>query len=414
MGNKIQRNLKSKLIIVSILMLVVISWLDVLDNLSKDFLNDSITQAGLTFASAKAINASVSVMQSFSVDFGVSISPGEVLDPVNDMVEDFSTLMKYALGSLLLQKLLVEIVSMGFFKVLLTLTGAVSILYIFNPALRLKTFVFKLLVTFVALRFFVVLLVIINSLASQLFLDDKIDNDIVALNASSSSLSELQGTPNGLPDNIRSDLTSDVQERQVEAGKLAREVSRLDAEIAQSKEELNKLEALYAKVPVKEKYLANTQEVTSLKRAINDAENDIRRLQDNKDRAQDKLEGINDEIEVLSRQLNGETSFFEDIGKAVSGASAQFIKFKNKFSYDALKNTIGETIDTMLGAMIPFILKTLLLPFLFIVGLLKLFKVIWGIDLGAETRKMSDSISETAKRLTEKENEKAYLPISKE
>ncbi|KZN67508.1 hypothetical protein [Pseudoalteromonas luteoviolacea] len=412
MKSKIQLSSSSKILIVSIVILVAISWLDVLDNLSKEFLNDSITQAGLTFASAKAINASVSVMQSFSVDFGVSISPGEVLDPVNDMVEDFSTLMKYALGSLLLQKLLVEIVSMSYFKVLLTLTAGASILYIFNPVFRLKTFVFKLLVTFVALRFFVVLLVIINSLASQLFLDAKIDKDIVALNTSSSSLSELQGAPNGLPDNIRSDLTRDVKNRQAETSKLTKEVARLDAEIAYSRGELNKLEALYSEVPLKEKYLANTEEVTNLKRAINDAENDIRRLEGNKDRAQNKLEDINDEIKVLSRQLNGETSFFEDIGKAVSGASAQFIKFKNKFSYDALKNIIGDTIDTMLGAMIPFILKTLLLPFLFIVGLLKLFKVIWNIDLGSETQEVTESIINKSKELIDKDKVKSNKSIT--
>ena len=50
-----------------------------------------------------------------------SFGLGEALDPLNDLVEQYSTLMKYAIASLLVQKLLLTITSNIVFKLLLRL-----------------------------------------------------------------------------------------------------------------------------------------------------------------------------------------------------------------------------------------------------------------------------------------------------
>lgn len=72
---------------------------------------ESLTRAAALFATARGLNAVVSVLQSSEVSGSVvvaqgTISPGQALDPVNDLVERFSALMLTATvalgGSLLL------------------------------------------------------------------------------------------------------------------------------------------------------------------------------------------------------------------------------------------------------------------------------------------------------------------------
>lgn len=74
-------------------------------------IQDSMTRAAALFATARGLNAVVSVLQSSEVSGSVvvaqgTISPGQALDPVNDLVERFSALMLTATvalgGSLLL------------------------------------------------------------------------------------------------------------------------------------------------------------------------------------------------------------------------------------------------------------------------------------------------------------------------
>lgn len=397
--------LKKKSLVLGVLFLVLLSWLNVLDDLSKDFLNDSITQAGLAFGSAKLINASVSVMQSFSVDFGLSISPGEVLDPVNDMVEDFSTLMKYAIGSLLLQKILAEIVSLLLFKILFTIAAIVMLVYMLIPKLKYQQIAVKSFITFVALRFAVLLLVIVNSIASQLFIDERIEQDIEKLNASSAELSELQGGDKQIPDDIRIQLERDIKVRNNKILELKDDVSEIDKDIKEIEAEQARLKDLYSNIPIQNKFFSKTDEAIKLNEGISAADTEIKMLERKRDDKLESLEVMHDEIDVLSRQLRGESSFFEGIGNAVSDASAQFIKFKNMLTYEALKNTIGSTIDAMLGAMIPFILKTLLLPLLFIVGLIRLFKVLWNIDLKEKAAEVRKDLEEIVEELTKKSEE---------
>ena len=93
-------------------LLVALSWWPALDRFATGTVDAALTRALAAFAVARGINGAISVAQSAEVSLepggvGVSLAPGEVLDPVNDLVEQFSTLMLTASASLGLQKLLV-------------------------------------------------------------------------------------------------------------------------------------------------------------------------------------------------------------------------------------------------------------------------------------------------------------------
>lgn len=84
-----------------------------LDGPATDRNDDVFRRALLTLAAARALDAAVSLAQGTEIalqpaGMGLTVSAGELLDPVNDLLEQFSSLMLVATTSLGLQGLLVR------------------------------------------------------------------------------------------------------------------------------------------------------------------------------------------------------------------------------------------------------------------------------------------------------------------
>ena len=104
------------LVSIFIVLLITLSSTRLLDDYVDDYTTESITNAALTYATARGINALVSMMQSSEVEAGIgivsgSMTIGELLDPLNDMIERFSTIMTWVLASLATQKVLLLLAS---------------------------------------------------------------------------------------------------------------------------------------------------------------------------------------------------------------------------------------------------------------------------------------------------------------
>ena len=90
------------------------AWLGSLDNLAKEYVESGLKRALVTFAAARTANAVISVLQETTVAIspggvGVTTSPGQILDPLNALVEQFSSLMLAACVSLGIQRVLISI-----------------------------------------------------------------------------------------------------------------------------------------------------------------------------------------------------------------------------------------------------------------------------------------------------------------
>lgn len=102
------------LAVMALAILLPLSWLGPLDHLAKDSVEAGLKRALITFAAARAANAVISVLQETTVSLtpgglGITSAPGQVLDPINDLIEQFSSLMLAASISLGVQLLLVNI-----------------------------------------------------------------------------------------------------------------------------------------------------------------------------------------------------------------------------------------------------------------------------------------------------------------
>lgn len=85
-----------------------------LDKKADTFFKESISKAGLAYATCRGINAAISIVQNSEVDLtpagvGISLALGQVLDPIDDMTERLSDVLVTSIVSLGIQKLAYEI-----------------------------------------------------------------------------------------------------------------------------------------------------------------------------------------------------------------------------------------------------------------------------------------------------------------
>lgn len=168
-----------KSVIAAVLGLIItISFLGIFDSASSVYLDDAVDYALVAYAVARGMNALVSVLQTIHF-FGIGW--GEVLDPVNDLVERFAAVMELAIASLYIQKILLAITSSWFFKLAFGISGGLLILSLYirtgiNSLLISRTFICLMFV-----RFSISIVVVLNGMVASAFVNDKIAAEMNAI-----------------------------------------------------------------------------------------------------------------------------------------------------------------------------------------------------------------------------------------
>ena len=122
------KQLHRKLILSLVAALLVLgAYSGIVDKYGAEYTDKGFRRALVTFAVARGLNGVISVAQGTEVavqpaGIGINFAPGQILDPVNDLVERFSWVMLASSTSLGLQKLLLAIFSSTGFTVIFTLS----------------------------------------------------------------------------------------------------------------------------------------------------------------------------------------------------------------------------------------------------------------------------------------------------
>lgn len=185
---------KKTVIAIGLGLIIVISWLGLMDNPSEAYLDGSLKQAFIAYAVARSANAVVSVLQ--TIHF-LGLGFGEALDPVNDLVERFASVMELAIGSLFIQKMLLAITSSWLFKLALTLSGGLLIMSLYVRIGLSSLFISRAFISLVFIRFGISVVVVLNGMVAASFVNDKIDLDVAAIEkmAKSETIPELPEPP---------------------------------------------------------------------------------------------------------------------------------------------------------------------------------------------------------------------------
>jgi len=173
------------------------------DRLSEAKAEDAFTRALVTFAVSRALNGAISVAQGTELavepgGVGVVLSLGQMLDPINDLVERFSTVMLVATSSLGLQNLLLSITSSPGFDIALVTVGLMVLLtgwLPFTPVQRWAPVARRVMLFMVFVRFSVAVLVLGSSLVFDVFLESEQEAAVNALEGVQTRIEEINDDP---------------------------------------------------------------------------------------------------------------------------------------------------------------------------------------------------------------------------
>ncbi len=199
-------------------------------------------RAFITFALARTINGVISVVQGTEIAMqpagvGLTLTPGEILDPVNDLVERFSWIMMAATVSLGIQNVLLDISAWWVIQALLIAAALLVLWSVWYPGKRLGNLVIVLRRVFLLLlfiRFAVPVMLIANDLLFQQFLESRYQQSSQVITEAGKELEQLGESANtvktqtgdgGLLDSIANAWSSTVDTLDL-SGKVARMKAR--------------------------------------------------------------------------------------------------------------------------------------------------------------------------------------------
>lgn len=184
-----------------LLIALVLSWLGPLDHVARDHLEASLKNALVSFALARTLNGVISVAQGTEIavepaGVGVVITAGQILDPLNDLVERFSSLVLIAAASLGIQIELTLMFAHPGVNAVLALVLVAAIVTLWAPLRpRYRRFVLLLAGGLVFARFLIVAASLGASFLSEVFLDQRESDAIASLSSTSAAVEQERTTP---------------------------------------------------------------------------------------------------------------------------------------------------------------------------------------------------------------------------
>ena len=152
-----------------------------IDRASETQAENALKNALVTFAVARTLNGVISAAQGTEIALepggvGVVLSVGEILDPINDLIERFSAVMLIAASSLGLQTLVLGITSWWGVTAFLCVAAAGFLVVIWAPGSAAAQYAgpaLRILLLLLFVRFAVPVLIVGTTLISDAFLAPK-------------------------------------------------------------------------------------------------------------------------------------------------------------------------------------------------------------------------------------------------
>lgn len=386
-----QRRLLYYLLIVAI---IALSWIGLLDQLSTDYVDGALVDAGVAFGLARGFNALFSMAQSLTITLGVGagidLSVGELLDPVNDLVEDFSHIMKLSIGSLALQKVLLLIVSDWVFKLAVTLAGVAALVTIWLRRAAALALTLKAFWTLVFLRFVLVAIVLLNGAVDRVFLDRLVEQDVSQLDALPYNLEEVSGD---LSPADRAAYEDQVAELDSEIAQLETRIREAEGLIVQLESDVASLQqqrgAVQQELGLVERfnYFSENEQLSAINERLALASERLRSEEDRLDDLQTERETLLADRQLIESTLSGnEQGFLGIMSSGVSGALDRIKRLGEILNPSQLLNSFESAVDTIIRLMAVFLFKTVALPLLFLYLLTRFFNRVWNTDFGWQLR----------------------------
>jgi len=289
------------------------------------------------------------------------------------------------LGSLIIQKVILEIVSENFFKIILSISGLFLVLTIILNKFQYLQIAFKTFIFLAFIRFSVVMVVFFYSAVDTAFINEKVEKDQAYLENFPQDIEQFLENKEA-DEEFRSALEEDMKnlESMVEEKKIALE--GIDAAIAPL--EIKKIEiserisAIKSEMSATDRWnpLRKDSNVLEAEAEISAVEEQIKKINAERNLIIGQIETLVGDINKINNTLEGKSnSVFESVGKSLTSVTSGLANFRDK-----LKEYVADmalAIPNIVNIMTLFVFRTVILPLVFLYAFMKAFKLIWGVNV---------------------------------
>jgi len=195
------RKIIFSVIFLSLAVVAIGGWLD---SKGAEYTEATFKRALIAFGIAKGLNGVISVAQGTEValqpaGIGVNFTPGQILDPVNDLIEQFSWIMLASTASIGVQKILLAMSQWPFFSYSVIALLLLTIISYWYPPLARSSWrplLMKTMLVFVFLRFSVPLIAITSEFTYEQFLSDQYAQSTLELERATDKITEVNKADN--------------------------------------------------------------------------------------------------------------------------------------------------------------------------------------------------------------------------
>lgn len=195
----IKVNYPKIILTVSLLLLAFASATSLFDAYGEKYTEEGFKRSLSAFAIAKGLNGVISVVQGTEVavqpaGIGLILTPGQILDPANDLVERFSWVMLVCTTSLGIQALLLKVFSSFYFSMAVAASLLLMVLFVWagkNTSAVVKNVLYRLATFVIILRFFIPLMAIASEGFYTAFLESQYTESKSQLEQSNETISSL-------------------------------------------------------------------------------------------------------------------------------------------------------------------------------------------------------------------------------
>ncbi len=192
--SKLGRSFWAKIILASLL--TVAAWSPWLDQKAHGYYEQAFTRALVTFGLARALNGVISVIQGTELSLqpagvGVTLAPGELVDPVNDLIERFSWVMLVSSTSLGSQKILMDISAWWGISVIVSLGALLWLIFQQRGNERVKRVALRFFLLALFLRFAMPAMVMLNEGIYSMFMAEQYTHATLQIEQTRTDLEEL-------------------------------------------------------------------------------------------------------------------------------------------------------------------------------------------------------------------------------
>ncbi len=368
--------------IVSLVILAAIALSGSIDRVANENLDGALAATGAIYATARGINALVSVLQGTELDLPfVTLAIGEVLDPVNDLIERFSTIVLFALGAVAAQKILLLLVASNIFNYLFTGIALLCALGVATAQARVFAPLLKIFLIALFVRFSLGAVVLANHWIDTTFLDTMDRQRHASMQTFEGELRKVKNIATKEAD--LADATETAQEQILEleslietaSGKLSGkvdEIAEAESRLARQLEAEDRVCRVSLKTPILSPTCSDT--AASQSRELQVLEHEASVIEEHITGLREELEIQRAHLACLGKRAQGEACTLWDKLPEPPDVAAIQNKLRD------LDRELDEFTENAWLLLISVLLKSVALPLLFFYALLKFTRLVWTWD----------------------------------